>query len=87
MMKARTDSICYGTDLTTGQRVSYSRAAHAGKMMQIRGETGGKKSVLMTSLILQYLQPYQVGGKEVIDPLCIVDLGGDLFTYNVIKEE
>ncbi|QEG36214.1 TraM recognition site of TraD and TraG [Bythopirellula goksoeyrii] len=86
-MKARSDSICYGTDLATGQRVGYSRVAHYGTMMQIRGMTSGGKSVLMTSLMLQYLQPYQVGGKEVIDPLCIVDLGGDLFTFNLIMEE
>jgi len=84
----RTDTgICYGTDVATGKRITFSHHAHAGKMMQVRGETGGGKSVLMSTLLMQFIQSYVVDGQEVIDPVVVIDLGGDLFTANLLLDE
>lgn len=76
----------YGMDVATGRRVSFPRSAHDGKMLQIRGITGGGKSMLMTQLHLQYLEPYTIGRQKSLSPLCIIDLGGDLFGFNMIKK-
>ncbi len=56
-------------------------------MVQVRGETGGGKSVLIAALLMQYLQPYRVDGSEQLDVLVVIDLGGDLFTFNLLKAE
>ncbi len=87
MAVKNTNEIYYGIEVATGKRVSFPRAAHPGKMMQIRGETGGGKSLLTTALALQYLQPYRVAGRQVFDPMAYFDFGGDLFSYHTMKEE
>lgn len=76
----------YGTK-PDNQEASFDRASHEGMMLQARGQTGSGKSLFLANHAKQCLRPYRVRGKEVFDPLFIVDLSGDLFFYNLIKDE
>ena len=76
----------YGNTLD-GQRVAFPRGSHIGKMIQDRGPTGSGKSLFLANYSMQALQPYRNGGQDVSDPLFIVDLSGDLFYFNLMKDE
>lgn len=86
MRTPATLQIVYGREVDTGRAVEHPLAGHAGKMMQVRGETGGGKSLLIAKIVLQYLELGAMFRQAAECPIVVIDLGGDLFLINLLME-
>lgn len=70
------DNIILGVDAKSGRLVRAARSLFG--HVHMRGKTGaGKTSLAMLNFISQFMAPYLLLGKTCIDPIVILDFGGD----------
>lgn len=73
-----------GKDGESGRVVECKRTELDGRMSSVSGGTGTGKSLFLSGLAKQFIQPY---GRREFDPVVVINFSEDLAFFNLIKDE